>query len=280
MTIQFRHIMLMIKDVPTAVKFYQEGLGLTVVNASPNMAELDANGTKIIIHGAENQAEVGGSPILSFHVEDLQETIAKLESLGASLQGRVREPSFGKVAAMRSPEGHLLSLLQPKSSNERVMTFEESIAYTEQLLSRNDLDEAQLQSEITNLVKTSNGARGFFVCFLTGEWELADNPSPAIVQALQAEPKAIAELLVKNLAMSTAMAITHRRNENEEQAKGSDRVAKRTALLIEKVDLLEVRTIANQMQDSATTNSGEYAAFLEKWGYDAEQKQAIINVLS
>jgi hypothetical protein len=34
------------------------------------------------------------------------------------------------------------------------------------------------------------------------------------------------------------------------------------------------------MQDSATTNSGEYAAFLEKWGYDAEQKQAIANVLS
>lgn len=280
MTIQFRHIMLMIKDVPAAVKFYQEGLGLTVVNASPNMAELDANGTKIIIHGAENQAEVGGSPILSFHVADLQETIAKLESLGASLQGRVREPSFGKVAAMRSPEGHLLSLLQPKSSNERAMTFEEAIAYTEKLLSRTDLDDAQLQSEITNLVKTSNGARGFFVCFLTGEWELADNPSPAIIQALQAEPDAIAELLVKNLAMSTAMAITHRRNGNEEQTQGSDRVAKRTALLIEKVDLLEVRTIANQMQDSATTNSGEYAAFLEKWGYDAEQKQAIANVLS
>ncbi len=276
MNIQFRHIMLMIKDVPAAVKFYQEGLGLTVINASRNMAELDANGTKIIIHGAENQAEVGGSPILSFHVEDLQETIAKLESLGASLQGRVREPSFGKVAAMRSPEGHLLSLLQPK----KPMTFEEAIAYTDQLLSRTDLDDAQLQSEITNLVRTANGARGFFVCFLTGEWELADNPSPAIIQALQAEPNAIAELLVKNLAMSTAMAIAHRRNGNEEQAQGSDRVAERTALLIEKVDLPEVHTIAEQMQNSADTDSGEYAAFLEKWGYDAEQKQAIANALS
>jgi predicted enzyme related to lactoylglutathione lyase len=280
MTIQFRHIMLMIKDVPAAVKFYQEGLGLKVINASPNMAELDANGTKIIIHGAENQAEVGGSPILSFHVEDLQETIAKLESLGASLQGRIREPSFGKVAAMRSPEGHLLSLLQPHKPTQQPMTFEEAIAYTENLLSRTDLDDAQMQSEITNLIKTSNGARGFFVCFLTGAWDLADNPSPAIVQSLQAEPKAIAELLVKNLAMSTAMAITHRRNGNDDQAQGSDRVANRTALLIEKVDLPEVRTIANQMQDSATTNSGEYAAFLEKWGYDAEQKQAIANVLS
>ena len=165
-------------------------------------------------------------------------------------------------------------------NNEKPMTFEEAIAYTETLLSRTDIDEAQLKSEITNLVKTSNGARGFFVCFLTGEWELADNPSPAIIQALQAEPKAIAELLVKNLAMSTAMAITHRRNGDEEQAQGSNRVAKRTALLIDKVDLPEVFTIANQMQESATTNSGEYAAFLEKWGYDDEQKQAISNVLS
>jgi predicted enzyme related to lactoylglutathione lyase len=268
--------MLMIQDVPAAVKFYQEGLGLTVVNASPNMAELDANGTRIIIHGAENQAEVGGSPILSFHVADLLETIAKLESLGASLQGRVREPSFGKVAAMRSPEGHLISLLQPKQA----ITFEEAIAYTETLLARKDLDDTQLQSEITNLVKTANGARGFFVTFLTGEWELADNPSPAIIQALQAEPDAIAELLVKNLAMSTAMAITHRRNGRLDQSDDSDRVANRTALLIEKVDLPEVRVITTQMLNSATTNTGEYAAFLEKWGYDDEQKQAIANVLS
>ena len=159
------------------------------------------------------------------------------------------------------------------------MSFEEAIAYTETLLSRTDLDDAQLQSEITNLVKTANGARGFFVCFLTGEWELADNPSPAIIQALQAEPNAIAELLVKNLAMSTAMAITHRRNGDAEQAQGSDRVAKRTSLLIEKVDLSEVQAIATQMKDSAKTNAGDYAAFLEKWGYDDEQKIAIANVL-
>ena len=170
----------------------------------------------------------------------------------------------------------LLSLLQPN----KPITFEEAIAYTETLLSRTDLDDTQLQSEITNLIKTANGARGFFVCFLTGDWELADNPSPVIIQALQSEPEAIAELLVKNLAMSTAMVITHRRNGDEEQAQGSNRVAKRTALLIEKVALPEIRTIAKQMQDSITANSGEYAAFLEKWGYDAEQKQAIANVLS
>ena len=79
--------------------------------------------------------------------------------------------------------------------------------------------------------------------------------------------------------MSTAMAITHRRNGDAEQAQGSDRVAKRTSLLIEKVDLSEVQAIATQMKDSAKTNAGDYAAFLEKWGYDDEQKIAIANVL-
>ncbi len=159
------------------------------------------------------------------------------------------------------------------------ITFEEAIAYTDDLLSRSELDDAQLESQITALVQTANGARGFFVCFLTGEWQLADAPSTAVIRALQSTPQAISELLVKNLVMSTAMAMTHHRAGNTEQAEGSDRVAKRTALLIEKVDLPEVRAIATQVHDAALSNNGEYVAFLDKWGYDAEQKQAIANVL-
>ena len=163
------------------------------------------------------------------------------------------------------------------------ITFEEAIAYTEALILRHDsheLNDAQLEAEISALVQSSNGARGFFVCFLTGEYQLADAPSAGVIRALQSDPKAIAELLVKNLAMSTAMAIAHRQAGNIEQAQGSDRVAKRTALLIEKVDLAEVREIAAQMQNSAISDTGEYAAFYKKWGYDAEQKQAIANVLA
>ncbi len=169
----------------------------------------------------------------------------------------------------------------PKSlpRSMKIMTFEEAIAYTETLLSHQDLDDAILESEISELVQTANGARGFFVTFLTGEWKLADHPSIGIIRALQSTPNAIAELLVKNLAMSTAMAITHQRAGNPEQSQGSERVAKRTALLIEKVDLAEVRAIATQIKHSAITNTGEYAAFLEKWGYDAEQKQAIATSL-
>nr|WP_310416249.1 VOC family protein [Chamaesiphon sp. OTE_8_metabat_110] len=113
MAAEFKHIMLMVKSIPTSLKFYSEGLGLPVKMSSPGWAELDANGTTIALHAAESNADSGSSPILSFHVDDIQSAIATLEQLGASLEGRVREPSFGKVAAIRTPDGHLVSLLQP-----------------------------------------------------------------------------------------------------------------------------------------------------------------------
>jgi catechol 2,3-dioxygenase-like lactoylglutathione lyase family enzyme len=113
MAAEFKHIMLMVKSIPTSLKFYSEGLGLPVKMSSPGWAELDANGTTIALHAAESNAETGSSPILSFHVDDIHSAIATLEQLGASLEGRVREPSFGKVAAIRTPDGHLVSLLQP-----------------------------------------------------------------------------------------------------------------------------------------------------------------------
>ena len=113
MSATFKHVMLMVKDVPATVKFYSEGLGLSIKMSSQGWAELDANGTTIALHAASESSQSGDSPILSFHVDDIHAAIATLEAMGAKLEGRIREPSFGKVAAMRTPDGNLLSLLQP-----------------------------------------------------------------------------------------------------------------------------------------------------------------------
>lgn len=160
------------------------------------------------------------------------------------------------------------------------VTFEQAIALTQSLLSQ--LEAGVQQPEIaiiSDLVKTQSGARGFFVTYLTSESSLADNPSTAIVQALRSHPEVVADLLVKNLAMSTAQVVFHRRNQNEEMAQDSQRVRQRTARLIELVDLTAVRDRIHELLQTLARGEGEYKAFLERWGYDTEQRQAISQAL-
>jgi hypothetical protein len=160
------------------------------------------------------------------------------------------------------------------------VTFEQAIALTQDLLEKlPDLSELEIQASITNLVGTENGARGFFVTYLTDDRPFADQPSPVVLQALQTSPEIVSELLVKNLAMSASMAIAHRRNGNEEMAQGSDRVLRRSVKLVQGVQMPEVEEKAAQLRSSAIAGQGEYQAFLERWGYDAEQRQKIAEVM-
>lgn len=160
------------------------------------------------------------------------------------------------------------------------LSFEGAIAQAEKLLADPSLSPAELQQRITELLQTSNGARGFFVTFLTGEWQI----SPEVISAVQAVPQPSAELMVKNLVMSTAMAITHQRQGDAQQAEGSRRVAQRSSHLLQawldRDSTCPVKEIARAMYTSATTNQGEYTDFLRKWGYDPEQLQAIATVLA
>jgi len=155
-------------------------------------------------------------------------------------------------------------------------TFEQAIAYTAQILEQSDLTSDELSQAIAKLIGTEYGARGFFVTYLTGDWAIADQPF--VIQALRTVPTPASELLVKNLAMSTAMAITHRRQGHEQQALGSERVRDRAAKLIALVDHPEIARIAALMLTSAQVGTGVYGDFLQKWGYDQEQKAAIASI--
>ncbi|NEQ84381.1 MAG: hypothetical protein F6K26_30680, partial [Moorea sp. SIO2I5] len=88
------------------------------------------------------------------------------------------------------------------------------------------------------------------------------------------------ELLVKNLAMSAAMALNHRRNGKEDMAQGSDRVRSRSANLIKQLNMPSLFDIAQQLRQSALTGVGHYQEFLQRWRYDSDQKQVIYHALS
>jgi hypothetical protein len=159
------------------------------------------------------------------------------------------------------------------------ITFEEAITLTESLVNQirnQEIGEEEIEKNIADLVQTENGARGFFVVYLTGEDNTADNPSKAVINALASSPAIVSELLVKNLAMSTAMAITHRRNNDPVMAQSSEQVTGRTTNIIRQLKLDIIQEKLSQLTKSVANPTGEYHNFLERWRYDAEQKEAIV----
>jgi hypothetical protein len=105
------------------------------------------------------------------------------------------------------------------------ISFENAIQQTQDLLSQIEfLDAKTITQKFTELVSTENGARGFFVTYLTSDLSHTEYPSLEVITALKTSPIFVNELLVKNLAMSTAMVIYHRSQGDKENAQGSEKV--------------------------------------------------------
>lgn len=154
------------------------------------------------------------------------------------------------------------------------ISFEQAIALTQDLLD-SDPSEELLESAIGGLIQTMNGSRGFFVTFLTGESRLADEPTAAILKALRSNPEAIADLMVKNIAMPTAMAITHQHNGNPELAASSQLTQRRSIHLVQQLNCPEITQLLKSLKATLQNQSTDYQKFLDRWGYDEEQRNAI-----
>jgi hypothetical protein len=160
------------------------------------------------------------------------------------------------------------------------ITFENAIQQTQDLLSKiQSLDTDTITQKLTELVSTENGARGFFVTYLTSDLPYTEHPSLEVITALKTSPILVNELLVKNLAMSTAMVIYHRKQGDEENARGSERVQEKTGQLIKQLLSQSLGEKLQQLATSLNTGQGEYQAFLERWGYDDCQRQAIAEII-
>ena len=162
------------------------------------------------------------------------------------------------------------------------VSFEQAIQFTRFLVDRieqGDLKGSALQAAVSGLVGSRDGARGFFVAYLTDPRPLADVPSPEILDALRTAPAVIPELIAKNLVMSATQAVVHIQKSDPEGAKGSERVRKRTADLITQLGMPEVWQALDSLLQSLNTGEGEYQDFLERWRYSAAQKAYMREVL-
>lgn len=158
------------------------------------------------------------------------------------------------------------------------ITFEKAIALTQKIMSdieTGQLSETKIELLIGDLVKSKNGARGFFVSYLTDSRPLADSPSPSIFKALESAPEIVVELLAKNLAMCSAMVVHHQQNQDDEAANKSKTVRSRTTKLIKSLNIPSLSSNIQELYQATTTGQGNYKDFLTRWGYDTEQLKAI-----
>mmetsp|Transcript_18510 Transcript_18510/g.22673 ORF Transcript_18510/g.22673 Transcript_18510/m.22673 type:complete len:141 (+) Transcript_18510:154-576(+) len=130
---KFGRVVLMVRGgsagVASAVDFYQNALGLAVSRHTDEWAELhcgcggsnqlnnnnSASSFKLNIKAVDSEAQlsVGYAPILSFDVEDMDSVVARSVQMGANLDGPILYPAHGKVAAIRTPDGHMIGLYEP-----------------------------------------------------------------------------------------------------------------------------------------------------------------------
>ncbi|HZY19382.1 MAG TPA: VOC family protein [Ramlibacter sp.] len=116
-----------VADLPRAIAFYTEGLGLRLGRRlGDDWAELLGGGSAIdLLANAAGTAPLGAShpqrrdygrhwtPVhLDFVVEELEPVLQRLLALGATLERPVQERRWGRMANLADPFGHGIDLLQ------------------------------------------------------------------------------------------------------------------------------------------------------------------------
>jgi hypothetical protein len=137
-----------------------------------------------------------------------------------------------------------------------------------------ELSDEVLADRVAELVASRDGARGFFVVSLAGDGPLMDRLPEALLLQLRLAGAGVVDLSVRNLAMSTAMALHHQRAGDGGQQAASERVRARCTELLRGLEPLAVKQRLEILL-AATAGEGDDVAFLERWGYDREQRAAI-----
>ena len=135
------------------------------------------------------------------------------------------------------------------------------------------LSEEVLADRIAELIKTKNGLRGFFAYALSDkDCLLLDKLPFSLIFKLNEGGDAVVEIVVKNLIMSSAQIVIHRRENNHEYEITSENISDRCKAILRLLETKLVAKTANQIIKNLD-NMGN--GFDNSIKYDAEQKDFI-----
>lgn len=106
-----------VSDVPRAVTWYRDVLGMTHLYTYGDLAFFDCGGTRLMLSAAEDGPAGGAPSILYFRVDDIQDAYDELRSRGVEFDGAphmiFKHPDGTEewMAFFADPDGHLLAVM-------------------------------------------------------------------------------------------------------------------------------------------------------------------------
>ena len=135
------------------------------------------------------------------------------------------------------------------------------------------LSEEVLADRIAELIKTKIGVRGFFAYALSDkECFLLDKLPSSLIFKLNEAGEAVVEIVVKNLIMSSAQIIIHRRENNHEYEETSENISDRCKAILRLLETKLVTKTINQILKDLDTMGNSFDNSIK---YDSEQKEYI-----
>ena len=166
--------------------------------------------------------------------------------------------------------------MEKKAINLKEATFTQAINISAQWCKEwgeDLLSDEVLADRIAELIKTKKGLRGFFAYALSDvNCFLLDKLPFSLIFKLNEGGVTVVEIVVKNLIMSTAQIIIHRRENNHEYEMTSEIISDRCKGILRLLETNLVTKTVNQIIKDID-NMGN--SFDNSKKYDAEQKEFI-----
>ncbi len=135
------------------------------------------------------------------------------------------------------------------------------------------LSEEVLADRIAELIKTRNGLRGFFAYALSDrDCFLLDKLPFSLIYKLNEVGDAVTEIVLKNLIMSSAQIIVHRKDNNLEYETTSENISSRCKAILR---LLETKSVSKFVDQVLRDLDNMGNSFDNSLKYDSEQKEFI-----
>ena len=137
------------------------------------------------------------------------------------------------------------------------------------------LSDEVFADRIKELLKTKSGIRGFFAYSLSdSKCTLLDKLPSSLVFILRERGEHIVEITIKNLFMSSAQILNHKKDRNFEYAERSKNISDRCINLLKALDTKLVTEKINKMLKGIDNMGNSFDSAVK---YSAEQKDFIID---